>query len=136
VISAFCKGLMTNLGFKAKSIQEGKQAIYYYVAPEYLRNVDLNNPVFLEVKDFLENSQGCSNTQQVTNLQSELRTKNLLDCIRQEKVLNLSDLGHLLAAWEQASFSRVDKKTVERLVKRLEEAGQIKVRLKLFTMVV
>jgi len=126
VISAFCKGLMTNLGFKAKSIQEGKQAIYYYVAPEYLRNVDLNNPVFLEVKDFIENSQGCSNTQQVTNLQSELRTKNLLDCIRQEKVLNLSDLGHLLAAWEQASFSRVDKKTVERLVKRLEEAGQIK----------
>ncbi|GJD10550.1 hypothetical protein Gasu2_47320 [Galdieria sulphuraria] len=126
VISSVCRGLLTNLGFKAKSLQEGKQAVHYYVSPEHFRYLDLNNANFVEMKRFYENSHLCSRTQQVTNLQNELRTKNLLEHIREEKVLNLSDLGHFLATWEGASFSRVDKKTVRRLVQRLEEAGLVK----------
>ncbi|GJQ08984.1 hypothetical protein GpartN1_g775.t1 [Galdieria partita] len=127
IISSVCRGLMTNLGVKAKSLQEGKQAVYYYVAPEHFRYLDLNNTDFVGMKKFLENSDCCSNTQQVTNLQNELRTKNLLEHIKQEKVLNLSDLGHFLATWEGASFSRVDKKTVKRLIQRLQDAGLVKI---------
>lgn len=129
VIASLCKGLMTNLGFKAKSVQEGKQAIYYYVAPEYLRHTEWNNFHLSGMQQDHANSSTFSKTQHVTNLQNEMRTKNIMEHIREEKVLNLSDLGHLLASWEEAPFSRVDKKTVRRLIERLQEAGLIKVRI-------